>query len=103
MNVYIIDPVDKNINMSVYIKHLNVLFSCSLSLTTSITRTLKILIFGLSQRSSTSIKNILKQTYSLLYFQVILLVKQQASKFLGEEAVNSENKSLSSSHCSFII
>lgn len=50
-------------------------------------------------------KNILKQTCSLLYFQVILLVKQQASKFLGEVAMHceKETQSLSSSHCPFTI
>lgn len=35
----------------------------------------KTLIFGLPQRSSTSMKNIVKQTNSLLYFQV---------RFIGE-------------------
>lgn len=101
MSVDIIDHIDKNINMSVY----TCTFSCSPALPSSIQRTLKMLIFGLPQTSSTPMKNILKQTYSLLYFQVILLVKQQASKFLREVAANCEKQtqSLSSSHCPLTI
>lgn len=104
MSVDIIDHVDKNINTSVYIKQTNVLSHVP-QLFQHLSRELKTLIFGLPQMSSTSMKNILKQTFSLLYFQVILLVKQQASEFLGEVAANCEKQtqSRSSSHCPFTI